>query len=66
MSQMGMNMPGGLKRRGPEMNVYTGILFFAVVVLAVACGVLWVQGGKLGKDSSPLGLQEQGKIVLTP
>ncbi len=65
MSQMGMNMPGGLKRRGPEMNVYTGLLAFAVVALAVACVVLWVQGGKLGRDGSALSLQESGKISLS-
>jgi hypothetical protein len=61
MSQM--SMPG-LKRRGPEMNVYTGILAFAVMALAIACGVMWVQGSKIGADGQPFGLQEKGKIAI--
>lgn len=65
MTQMGMNMPGGIRRRGPEMNVYTGLLAFAVVTLAVACGIMWVQGSKIGGNGNPLELQAKDKIALS-
>ena len=35
MSQLGMHMPGG-SRRASSLNVYTGLLFLAVVSLATA------------------------------
>lgn len=36
MSQIGMQMPGRQRSRAPSINVYTGILFCAVVCLAGA------------------------------
>ncbi len=56
MSQMGMNMPGGLRRTTAPMDVYTGILAFAVVALTVACVFVATAGGTIGKDGSPVGL----------
>jgi hypothetical protein len=62
MSQMGLNLPGGARRRGPEMDVYTGLLAFAVVALAVASVFVFLQGSKLGKDGSALAVQEAGQL----
>ena len=41
MSQFGMQMPGGRARRTASMDVYTGLLFCAVLGLAVASGFMW-------------------------
>jgi hypothetical protein len=57
MSQMGMNMPGQIRRGSAPMDVYTGILAFAVVALTAACVFVAMEGGKIGKDGSPIGLQ---------
>jgi hypothetical protein len=64
MSQFGMQMPGGRMKRTASMNVYTGLLFLAVVALAAACGFMWTAATKVGKDASPFGLQEAGRISL--
>lgn len=64
MSQFGMQMPGGRARRTASMNVYTGLLFLAVVGLAVACGFMYVAASKVGVDGNPFGLQEAGRIQL--
>ena len=34
MSQFGMQMPGGRGRRGLSPDVYTGLLFLSVVLIA--------------------------------
>lgn len=57
MSQFGMQLPGGQMRRGPQMNIYTGLLAFAVLALAAAAIFLFIAGGRIGKDGSPFGLQ---------
>lgn len=56
MSQFGMQMPGGMQRRGPSLNVYTGLLLGAVVALAAACITLYVQGAKIGPEGNALGV----------
>lgn len=61
MSQYGMNMPGGMGRRGPTINVYTGLLFMAVVALAVACGFMYVAASKVGPDGNAFGIHEVTK-----
>jgi hypothetical protein len=53
---LGMQMPGGMKR-GPALNVYTGLLFLAVVALATACVFMYVGAAKLGPNGDPLGIQ---------
>lgn len=58
MSQMGMNLPGATRRRGATMDVYTGLLFVAVVALIAACAVVFVQGSIIGKDGNAFGLQD--------
>jgi hypothetical protein len=63
MSQFGMQMPGGRLKRTASMNVYTGLLFLAVVSLATACGFMWVAASKVGVNGSPFGFQ-QAKVQL--
>lgn len=64
MSQIGMQMPGaGSRRAGP--NVYTGLLFAALVALMAACVYLGVYAmPAVGKDGQTFGLQEAGKIAI--
>jgi len=64
MSQIGMQMPGaGSRRAGP--NVYTGLLFAALVSLIAACVYLGVYAmPSVGKDGETFGLQESGKISI--
>ena len=65
MSQFGMQMPGGRGRRSASMNVYTGLLFCAVVALAVGCGFMWMAATKVSANpSNPFELQKPGKITL--
>lgn len=64
MSQIGMQMPGaGSRRAGP--NVYTGLLFAALVALVTACVYLGLYAmPAVGKDGERFGLQESGKIMI--
>lgn len=64
MSQFGMQMPGGRLRRTASMNIYTGLLFCAVLALAVGCGFMWTAASKLGVNHSPFGLQDARSIKL--
>ncbi len=64
MSQFGMQMPGGRARRAASPDVYTALAFVAMAFLLVACFMMWTAGSRVGKDGSPFGLQEQGKIQL--
>jgi hypothetical protein len=58
MSQMGMNLPGATRRRGATMDIYTGLLFVAVVALIAACAVVFINGALIGKGGSAFGLQD--------
>jgi hypothetical protein len=58
MSQMGMNLPGATRRRSATMDIYTGLLFVAVVALIAACAVVFINGSLIGKSGSAFGLQE--------
>jgi hypothetical protein len=44
MSQFGMQMPGGRGGRGAAPDVYTALMFVAVVALGIAVGLLWQAG----------------------
>jgi hypothetical protein len=63
MSQYGMNMPGGQGRRVAQMNVYTGLLFVAVLALATACVYVYIGGTKLGVNGSPFEIQDAAKGI---
>ena len=60
MSQFGMQMPGGRMKRSASMNIYTGLLFCAVMGLAVACGFMWVAAKKVGVNGNPFEIQKVG------
>lgn len=64
MSQFGMQMPGGRVKRTVSMNIYTGLLFCAVLALATACGFMWMAASKVGVNGNPFGIQEPGRISL--
>ena len=64
MSQFGMQMPGGRMRRAASMNVYTGLLFCAVVALATACGFMWRSAAKVGVGGNAFELQKAGAIKI--
>lgn len=64
MSQFGMQMPGGRMRRGATPDVYTGLMALAVVALLAACAMVYMQGAKVGKDGSAIGLQDPDRIAL--
>lgn len=68
MSQLGMNMPGSMGHRKSTMNVYTGLLFLAVVSLGAACFVVWQNGMKLTPGDSAMAplteLQDPGRLRM--
>jgi len=64
MGQFGMQLPGGRLKRGASPDVYTALAALAVAFLLAAIGVMFVAGGKVGKDGQAWGLQEEGKVVL--
>lgn len=64
MSQFGMQMPGGRAKRGASLDVFTVLAFLSVVMLAIACGVMWVAASKVGKGGNAFEMQEKGRIEL--
>ena len=64
MSQMGMSMPGGRRKRGGGPDVYTGLLFLAVAALAGATFLMYQAATAVGPDGNPIGEQESGRIQL--
>jgi hypothetical protein len=49
-----MQMPAGQIQRGASMNVYTGLLFAAVIALLAASAFVYVQGKSIAPDENPL------------
>jgi hypothetical protein len=66
MSQYGMNMPGGVVQRRASMDVYTGLLFVAMICLAAASVFLWMQGAKIGPEGNALNLHSGAVKLPTP
>ncbi len=67
MSQMGLQMPGARTVRRPQLNVYTALAFIAVIILAVACGVVWQASVKLSPEQglmAPFAVQQEGQITF--
>lgn len=64
MGQFGMQMPGGRVKRTASMNVYTGLLFLAVVALAVASGFMWRSASMLGGNGNPFEMQQTGRVNI--
>jgi len=67
MGQMGMQMPGARTVRRPQLNVYTALAFIAVVVLLLACGLVWQASAKLSPASglmAPFEIQDESRITF--
>ncbi|HYV06980.1 MAG TPA: hypothetical protein VFB82_20460 [Blastocatellia bacterium] len=70
MSQFGMQMPAGQRKRGASVDIYTALMALAVVALSAACFAMFKAGQKVavpgatGAAGSPFALQTPGKIVL--
>lgn len=64
MSQMGMAMPGGRRKRGGGPDVYTGLLFLAVAALGVATFLMYQAAVEVGPQGNPIGEQQPGRIEL--
>ena len=68
MSQLGMQMPGAQRTRGPSMNTYTGLLLVAVVCLGAAVGFAVLAGMKVGPGGGAMAAvkihPEKGKLQL--
>jgi hypothetical protein len=68
MSQYGMQMPAGQMQRGATMNIYTGLLFAAVLALLSACVYMYMQGKVIGPNGEALAVHkapESGKFADT-
>jgi len=65
MSQFGMQMPGGGQSNKSTPDVYTALIFLGVVAMAIAVGMLWINGAKLAPDANPLNVQEAGNIKIS-
>ncbi len=68
MSQFGMQMPGGGGQRRAQPNVYTALLFFAVVCLAGACFFMWRAATEVSPATgaaAPFTLQQPNQIRLS-
>ena len=58
MNQFGMSMPGGQVQRSASMNVYTGLLFLAVLALIAACVFVAIQGKKIAPNGQIFSVHE--------
>lgn len=66
MSQFSMQLPGASKPK-PPINIYTGLLFLAVVVLAMATAFVYQQATLVAPQEGPMGalaLQQEGGVEL--
>lgn len=64
MSQMGMAMPGGRRKRGGGPDVYTGLLFLAVAALGVATFLMYQAAVSVGPDGNPIGEQQTNSVRI--
>lgn len=68
MSQFGMQMPGAsMASRKASMNVYTGLMFAAVVCLAAAVALMWQAATRVSPKTgamAPFSFQDQSRIDL--
>lgn len=56
MGRLGMQLPGAVRRATPVPNIYTALVFAAVVALTAACIVVWVNGSRIGPEGNALGV----------
>lgn len=65
MSQFGMQMPGGRQRQGASPDVFTALLFIALVALGFACYLMWQAASAVGPDGDPFRAQTEGQVRVT-
>ena len=65
MSQFGMQMPGGRQRQGSSPDVFTALLFIAVVALGAASYLMWQAASAIGPDGDPFKAQQAGRVQLS-
>jgi hypothetical protein len=63
MSQFGMQMPGGRQRQGSSPDVFTALLFIAVVAMGAACFLMWRAARTIGPEGDPFQAHPAGKPV---
>lgn len=64
--QLGMSMPGAQRGRRAQLNVYTGLMAAAVLALAAACVVVYMNGriiGPGGDAMAPLSIHQNAKQI---
>ncbi|MAY75552.1 MAG: hypothetical protein CMJ31_12730 [Phycisphaerae bacterium] len=64
MSDFGMQMPGGRASRAASPNVYTVLMFAAIVGLGVAVGLMYRAATIVGPEGNPFGLQDPNRITV--
>jgi len=65
MAKVGMQMPGGRQRQKASPDIYTGLLFLAVIVLGAATGVVFMQASKVAPPGgNPLAVQDTNRVQL--
>ena len=62
--QLAMKMPGGRRARSGGPDVYTGLLFLAVLVRGAATTLMYFAAVEVSPESNPLALQQEGQIKL--
>jgi len=61
--QIGMQMPGGRSGGGSGIDIFTGLMFIAVLALLAATVVAYVQGGKIAPEGDAFAMHEKDKPV---
>ncbi len=62
--QFGMQMPGGRQSAAPSLDLFTGLLFLAFVVLLLATVFVYLQGSKIGPDGKAYEIHGDGPLQL--
>lgn len=63
--QLGMQMPGGRQGQAAGLDMFTGLLFLAFVVLLLATIFVYMQGSKIGPDGKAYEVHDKdAKLVL--
>lgn len=60
-----MQMPGGQIQRGASMNVYTALLFVAVVALLAACIWVFLQAREVAPGGQPFSMHPYDEVSKT-
>jgi hypothetical protein len=64
MGQFGMQLPGGRARRTASPNIYSALMFVAVVGLLVACFFVYRAAASVGPKGNAYAFQNEKSIEL--